>query len=124
MGAFDNLVYPTKDDQSITEEPLNFQNKILTNVHAVKTGSHTPHLNKSDNFLWPDDFTKRPDFLVPPNSSFYKPLWSFDSLTTPEHAKKQALLNEPIKPIWFPHPSSTRNDPYYQGQKNHKTTSS
>ena len=75
-------------------------------------------------YSWQSRFS-RPDFLVPPNSSGYKPMWDFRTGTDDstasnaeqvvkrfeawrEENRKQALISH----IWKPHPSSLNNDPY------------
>ena len=81
-------------------------------------------------YSWQSRFS-RPDFLVPPNSSGYKPMWDFRTGTDDstasnaeevvkrfeawrEENRKQSLVSH----IWKPHPSSLNNDPF-----NNKTNS-
>ena len=93
---------------------------VKSKLDKPRTASQGPQLEYS----WQSSFS-RPDFLIPPNSSGYMPLWEFrtgtdlstatnaervvkDFESWREKSRKQALISH----VWKPHPSSLNNDPF------------
>ena len=94
------------------------------NCLPLATSTVEPSKGPLLQYWWQDRFT-RADFLIPPNSTGYKPRWDFRTGTDQstatnaekvvndfklwrEHRRAESLTSH----IWKPHPSSLHNDPY------------